>query len=115
MVATPHTPSPSPPATPATPMGVPAAGANDVVHTSTTPGAHKVGVCTPSQSLRTLAVATAAVTTIWKVLGNIHPSFGSNNQIGPRVSSHIVREGERNLARTCYGHAPRRGSTDNGA
>jgi hypothetical protein len=96
-------------------MGVPAAVANDVVHMSTAPGANKGGVFTPSQSLITFPVTTAAVTTIWKVLGNIHPPLGSNNKIGPRVSSHIVREGERNLARTYNGQAPRRGSTDNGA
>jgi hypothetical protein len=65
-----------------TPMGTAAPTANRMVNVDTA-NVDKVGVFTTSQSLVTFPGATAAVTTVWKVLGNVHPSLGDTNKIVP--------------------------------
>lgn len=68
-----------------TPMGTPSNTANNVVNVSTPNDVAKVGVFTTSQSLVTFSGATAAVTTIWKVLGTISERLGPTNKLVPVV------------------------------
>ncbi len=91
-MSTPNSNIPNTPAGPTatTPVGTPAATANSVVNASTAPGADKVGVFTSPQSLVTFPVATAAVTTIWQVLGRIHKPLGDNNEWVPFIVALLV-------------------------
>jgi hypothetical protein len=67
-----------------TPLGKPSANATNLVNAPTLPNNDdKVGVFTTAQSLVTFSGATAAVTTIWKVVGQVDPRFGPTNKIVP--------------------------------
>jgi hypothetical protein len=61
-------------------MGTPAGTANAVVNVDTTK-TDKVGVFTTAQSLITFPGAVAAVTTVWKVIGTVHPPYATNNKV----------------------------------
>lgn len=52
--------------------------ANEVVNASPALTSGQVGIFTTPQSLVTFPVATAAVTTIWKVSGNVYPPLDTN-------------------------------------
>lgn len=68
-----------------TPLGRPSANATNLVNAPTLPNNDdKVGVFTTAQSLVTFSGATAAVTTIWKVLGRVNSGrFGPTRMIVP--------------------------------
>ncbi len=53
------------------------APANALVNTTASPGGKQVGVFTTTQSLLTFSGSTAAVTTIWSVIGKIYPSVAN--------------------------------------
>lgn len=73
-----------------TPIGTPSATANSVVNATTANTGDKVGVFTTAQSLVTFSGATAAVTTIWKVLGKVYEPFGPKNTLVPVVLALII-------------------------
>jgi hypothetical protein len=71
----------------ATPLGVPAKEANSVVNVlaptpNDTPGPEKVGIFNTPQSLVTFPVATAAITTIWRVLDKVDDSWNDGIRLG---------------------------------
>lgn len=72
-----------------TPTGTAAPAANRMVNVDTT-DTEKVGVFTTAQSLVTFPGATAAVTTVWKVLGNVHSGLGDTNKVVPVVLALII-------------------------
>jgi hypothetical protein len=72
-----------------TPMGTEASTANKVVNADVV-DLDKVGVFTTAQSGITFPGATAAVTTIWKVLGNVSPGLGETNRTVPVVLALII-------------------------
>jgi hypothetical protein len=63
--------------------------ANLVVNAAPSPGSDKVGIFTTPQSLVTFPVATAAVTTIWKVLGAVQPSW-SDKKLVPLIVALVI-------------------------
>lgn len=65
------------------------APANAVVNAAPPPGASQVGVFVSVQSVVTFPVATAAVTTIWGVLGTVQPSW-NNNRIVPLIIALVI-------------------------
>lgn len=65
------------------------APANPVVNATPTAGNSQVGVFVTLQSVVTFPVATAAVTTIWKVLGTVYPSW-SNEKLVPLIIALVV-------------------------
>ena len=73
-----------------TPIGTPSTTANSVVNVATPNNVERVGVFTTAQSLVTFSGATAAVTTIWKVLGRVHAPFGDHNVIVPVILALII-------------------------
>ena len=64
--------------------------ANVVVNATPSPGSPQVGIFTTPQSLVTFPVATAAVTTIWKVLGAVYEPWNSNNKLVPLFIALII-------------------------
>lgn len=54
---------------------------NAVVNATPPEGGGQVGVFVTLQSVVTFPVATAAVTTIWKVLGTVQPSWNSSKLV----------------------------------
>jgi len=64
--------------------------ANPIVNATPAPGAKQVGVFTTAQSLLTFSGSTAAVTTVWAVLGKIEPDWGANSLIVPLIISLII-------------------------
>lgn len=62
----PVAPNPNSPIVPANP-----APANAIVNAASPPGSDKVGVFVAPQTLVTFPVASAAVTTVWQVLGRL--------------------------------------------
>jgi len=73
-----------------TPMGKPSNLANNVVNLPTPDNVDKVGVFTTAQSLVTFSGATAAVTTIWKVLGRVSDRFGPTHNVVPIVLALLI-------------------------
>ena len=76
--------TPEDPIVPANP-----APANSVVNATSPAGKSQVGVFVTLQSVVTFPVATAAVTTIWKVLGTIQPSW-NNAKVVPLIIALVV-------------------------
>jgi hypothetical protein len=72
-----------------TPMGTSATAASPVVNADVST-LDKVGVFTTPQSLITFPGATAAVTTVWKVLGVVNPEWGEVNKIVPVVLAMLI-------------------------
>ena len=66
------------------------APANAVVNATPSAGSPQIGIFTTPQSLVTFPVATAAVTTIWKVLGSVHPPFNSDNKLVPLIVALVI-------------------------
>lgn len=86
---TPNNPPVSPvPVTPATPT--PIVPSNPIVNATPSPGTNQVGVFTTAQSLATFSGSTAAVTTIWLVVGKLLPGWGAESIIVPLIISFII-------------------------
>jgi hypothetical protein len=65
------------------------APANPIVNATPPLGASQVGVFVTLQSVVTFPVATAAVTTIWKVLGTVHAPWDKNKLV-PLIIALII-------------------------